>query len=99
MAHANVLVALRAPCGRSMTSSKPRAGPQHRTGDGIVAVNRIVGVVPTAILAEASHRHGGSPRDGEIILTGTCTGITKVSAGQTFDGCFADFSPVQVNLV
>ena len=50
-------------------------------------------------LAEALHRRGGSLRYGEIILTGTCTGITKVSAGQTFDGCFADFSPVQVNLV
>lgn len=50
-------------------------------------------------LAETLRRRGCKLRTGEIILTGTCTGITKVSPGQTFDGCFADFSPVQVHLV
>jgi 2-keto-4-pentenoate hydratase len=49
-------------------------------------------------LAETLHRRGGSLRSGEIILTGTCTGITKVSPGQTFDGYFADFSPVRLHL-
>jgi 2-keto-4-pentenoate hydratase len=50
-------------------------------------------------LAEALRRRGSSLRSGEIIMTGTCTGITKVSAMQTFEGCFADLSPVQVHLV
>jgi 2-keto-4-pentenoate hydratase len=49
-------------------------------------------------LAETLRRRGSYLKRGEIIMTGTCTGITKVSAGQTFDGCFADFSPVQVHL-
>jgi 2-keto-4-pentenoate hydratase len=50
-------------------------------------------------LAATLRRRGTSLRRGEVIMTGTCTGITKVSTGQTFDGCFADFSPVQVQLV
>jgi 2-keto-4-pentenoate hydratase len=50
-----------------------------------------------AWLAETLRRRGCQLRSGEIILTGTCTGINKVSPGQTFDGCFADFSPVQVH--
>jgi 2-keto-4-pentenoate hydratase len=48
-------------------------------------------------LAEALHKRGDKLRSGEIILTGTCTGITKVAPGQVFAGCFADFSPVQVH--
>jgi 2-keto-4-pentenoate hydratase len=50
-------------------------------------------------LAETLRRRGGSLRGGEIILTGTCTGITKVSPGQSFEGCFTAFSPVRVHLV
>jgi 2-keto-4-pentenoate hydratase len=50
-------------------------------------------------LAETLRRRGGGLRNGEIILTGTCTGITKVSPGQTFDGRFGDFPPVQVHFV
>jgi 2-keto-4-pentenoate hydratase len=52
-----------------------------------------------AWLAEALRRRGRSLRSGEIIMTGTCTGITKVAAGQRLDGCFADVSPVQVRLL
>jgi 2-keto-4-pentenoate hydratase len=50
-------------------------------------------------LAKTLRRRKGRHRSGEIILTRTCTGITKVSLGQTFAGGFADFSPVQVHLM
>jgi 2-keto-4-pentenoate hydratase len=49
-------------------------------------------------LAETLLRRGSCLRRGEIILSGTCTGITKVAAGQTFAGRFANFPPVQVHL-
>jgi 2-keto-4-pentenoate hydratase len=49
-------------------------------------------------LAKTLFRRGGRLQRGEMILSGTCTGITKVAAGQTFAGGFADFSPVQVHL-
>jgi 2-keto-4-pentenoate hydratase len=52
-----------------------------------------------AWLAEALRRRGSSLRSGEIIMTGTCTGITKVAPGQRLEGCFADVSPVQVHLL
>jgi 2-keto-4-pentenoate hydratase len=47
-------------------------------------------------LAGALRKRGDQLRSGEIILTGTCTGITKVAPGQVFAGCFADLPPVQV---
>jgi 2-keto-4-pentenoate hydratase len=37
-------------------------------------------------LAGALRKHGDQLRSGEIILTGTCTGITKVAPGQVFAG-------------
>jgi len=49
-------------------------------------------------LAKALHKRGDQLRSGEIILTGTCTGITKVTPGQLFAGYFADLPPVQVYL-
>jgi 2-keto-4-pentenoate hydratase len=49
-------------------------------------------------LAKSLQRHGGGLRRGDIIMTGTCTGITKVAPGQTFAGRFADFLPVHVYL-
>ena len=49
-------------------------------------------------LAQALRKRGGLLRRGDIVVTGTCTGITKVSRGQAFAGCFADFPPVQVHL-
>ena len=48
-------------------------------------------------LAEALHANGDRLRSGEIVLTGTCTGITKVAPGQTFAGCFSDVSPVRLH--
>ena len=49
-------------------------------------------------LAAALHKRGDQLRRGEIVFTGTCTGITKVAPGQLFMGCFADLPPVQVHL-
>ncbi|HVM78238.1 MAG TPA: fumarylacetoacetate hydrolase family protein [Stellaceae bacterium] len=49
-------------------------------------------------LARKLHRRGARLRGGEIVLTGTCTGITRVAPGQMFEGCFADLSPVQLRL-
>jgi 2-keto-4-pentenoate hydratase len=48
-------------------------------------------------LAEALCKRGDRLRSGEIILTGTCTGVTKVAPGQVFAGCFADLPPAQVH--
>jgi 2-keto-4-pentenoate hydratase len=81
------------------------AMPVRAVVDGVTVVRGTGGAVlghplnALEWLAETLRRRGGSLRTGEIVLTGTCTGITKVSSGQTFDGCFADFSPVQVHLV
>lgn len=49
-------------------------------------------------LATALSKRGERLRRGEIILTGTCTGITKVAPGELFAGRFADFPPVEVRL-
>jgi 2-keto-4-pentenoate hydratase len=47
-------------------------------------------------LAQALHKRGERLRSGEMVLTGTCTGITKVASGQVFTGCFADLPSVEV---
>ena len=49
-------------------------------------------------LATTLNKCGDRLRDGEIVLTGTCTGITRVAPGQLFQGCFADLPPVEVRL-
>jgi 2-keto-4-pentenoate hydratase len=49
-------------------------------------------------LAETLGARGDRLRTGEIILTGSCTGITKVAPGQVFAGCFPDLPPVQLRL-
>jgi 2-keto-4-pentenoate hydratase len=49
-------------------------------------------------LATALRKRGSRLRNGEIVFTGTCTGITKVAPGQVFQGCFADLAPVEVRL-
>jgi 2-keto-4-pentenoate hydratase len=49
-------------------------------------------------LAETLCKRGDQLRRDEVILTGTCTGITKVAPGQLFAGFFADLPPVQVHL-
>jgi 2-keto-4-pentenoate hydratase len=50
-------------------------------------------------LADALHQRGTKLRAGEMIVTGACCGITKVAAGETFAGCFADFPPLEIQLV
>lgn len=47
-------------------------------------------------LAEALSGAGERLRAGEIVFTGSCTGITPVAPGQTFEGRFAELPPVQV---
>jgi 2-keto-4-pentenoate hydratase len=49
-------------------------------------------------LAGALDKRGDRLRRGDIVLTGTCTGVTRAGAGQLFAGCFADLAPVQVRL-
>lgn len=49
-------------------------------------------------LAAVLSKRGQRLRKGEIILTGTCTGITKVASGQLFEGRFADFPAVEIRL-
>jgi 2-keto-4-pentenoate hydratase len=49
-------------------------------------------------LATALRRRGERLRAGEIVFTGTCTGITKVAAGQVFQGQFADYPAVEIRL-
>ena len=49
-------------------------------------------------LAEALSKCGEQLRSGDLILTGTCTGITKVEAGQVFTGCFGDCLAVRIGL-
>jgi 2-keto-4-pentenoate hydratase len=45
-------------------------------------------------LAQALRKRGDRLRSGEIILTDTCAGITKVTSGQVFAGCIADVPPM-----
>jgi 2-keto-4-pentenoate hydratase len=81
------------------------AMPVRAVLDGVTVVRGTGGLVlghplnALEWLAEALRLRGSSLRSGEMVLTGSCTGITKVSSGQTFEGCFADFSPVQVRFV
>lgn len=49
-------------------------------------------------LATTLNKRGGRLRAGDLVLTGTCTGITKVAPGQDFAGCFADLPPVRVQM-
>jgi 2-keto-4-pentenoate hydratase len=49
-------------------------------------------------LATVLSGRGERLRGGEIVFTGTCTGITKVASGQVFHGRFADLPAVEVRL-
>ncbi|HXY99633.1 MAG TPA: fumarylacetoacetate hydrolase family protein [Stellaceae bacterium] len=49
-------------------------------------------------LAEDLRAQGRGLRRGEMVFTGTCTGITKVAPGQSFEGRFADLPPVRLRL-
>jgi 2-keto-4-pentenoate hydratase len=49
-------------------------------------------------LAASLSRRGERLRTGDIVFTGTCTGITKVASGQVFHGQFADLPAVEVRL-
>jgi 2-keto-4-pentenoate hydratase len=79
------------------------AMPVRAVLDGVTVANgtgaKVLGHPLNALLwlAEALCKRGDRLRSGEIILTGTCTGVTKVAPGQVFAGCFADLPPVQVH--
>ena len=81
------------------------AMPVRAVLDGVTSANgngaMVLGHPLNALLwlAGALGKRGDHLRRNEIILTGTCTGITKVTPGQLFEGCFADLPPVQVHLV
>jgi 2-keto-4-pentenoate hydratase len=50
-------------------------------------------------LARKLAASGGLLRAGDIVLTGTCTGITQVAAGQTFEARFGDAAAVSVRII
>ena len=78
--------------------------PVRAVRDGATVANgtgaRVLGHPLNALLwlATALAERGGGLRDKEIVLTGTCTGITKVAPGQVFQGRFAHLSPVEIRL-
>jgi 2-keto-4-pentenoate hydratase len=61
---------------------------------------RVLGDPLSALLwlATALSGRGERLRAGDIVFTGTCTGITKVASGQVFHGQFADLPAVEVRL-
>jgi 2-keto-4-pentenoate hydratase len=75
--------------------------PVRAVLDGVTVAHSTGAIVlghplnPLLWLAQALHKRGERLRGGEIILTGTCTGITKVARGQVFAGCFGDLPPVE----
>jgi len=78
--------------------------PVQAVVDGVAVANGsgavVLGHPLNALLwlATALGKRGSRLRSGEIIFTGTCTGITKVAPGQVFHGRFADLPPVEVRL-
>jgi 2-keto-4-pentenoate hydratase len=71
-------------------------GAAAATGSGAMVLGHPLNAL--SWLAEALRRQGDSLQRGQLVLTGTCTGITKVVPGQVFAGCFADVPPVSVRL-
>jgi 2-keto-4-pentenoate hydratase len=49
-------------------------------------------------LARKLAASGGHLRAGEVVLTGTCTGITQVAAGQRFEARFGDTAFVSLRI-
>jgi 2-keto-4-pentenoate hydratase len=85
---------------RDLTSIPVRAvvdGVQAAAGTAVVVLGHPLNALHW--LAGALSKRGDRLRRGDIVLTGTCTGITKVAPGQLFAGCFGDLAPVQVLLV
>jgi 2-keto-4-pentenoate hydratase len=84
---------------RDLTSIPVRAlvdGMQAAAGNSAVVLGHPLNALQW--LAGALNKRGDRLRRGDIVLTGTCTGITKVAPGQVFAGCFADLPPVEVRL-
>ena len=49
-------------------------------------------------LARTLAARGEHLEEGHLVSTGTCTGITPLTSGQTFEGRFGEFAPVRVRL-
>ncbi len=73
--------------------------------DGVSQVEKLGGnpsddpVLPLVWLANYLHEFGLSLRAGEIVTTGSCTGLTFVECGQSVTGAFTDLGEVTVELV
>jgi 2-keto-4-pentenoate hydratase len=84
---------------RDLTSIPVRAvidGVQAAAGNASVVLGDPLNALQW--LAGALSKRGDRLRRGDIVLTGTCTGITKVAPGQVFAGCFGNLPPVEVRL-
>jgi 2-keto-4-pentenoate hydratase len=71
-------------------------GATLASGTGAAVLGHPLNSLPW--LSVALSKRGQRLRKGEIILTGTCTGITKVAPGQLFEGRFADLPAVEIRL-
>lgn len=71
-------------------------GVTMASGTGVVVLGHPLNAL--LWLATALSKRGERLKAGELVLTGTCTGITKVAPGQNFAGHFADLPPVEVRL-
>ena len=49
-------------------------------------------------LAEALQARGTGFKTGEIVSTGTCTGIVPMTSGQSFEGRYGNLPPVKVSV-
>jgi 2-keto-4-pentenoate hydratase len=86
--------------GRDLAAMQVRAvidGRSVSEGNGSMVLGHPLNAL--LWLAQALHQRGQLLRTGDMIVTGACCGITKVAAGQTFAGCFADFPPLEIQFV
>ena len=70
------------------TSARSSDGKPAAEGNGhLVLGNPLESLLWLARKLAAGGKH---LRTGDVVLTGTCTGITKVAAGQSFEARFGD---------
>jgi 2-keto-4-pentenoate hydratase len=89
----------RFPIGKGTMLRQCRFALSSSAGEG--SGSMVLGHPLNALLwlAQTLHQRGQKLRTGDMIVTGACCGITKVAAGQTFAGCFADFPPLEIQFV
>lgn len=69
-------------------------GAHHRTGTGAEVLGHPLAAL--AWLANDRVAHGGGLKAGEVVTTGTCTGIVYVGAGDSARADFGDFGTVEL---